>query len=229
MNLNVCSKSITFRINQDKINIPVIYEDQWLLVANKPTDMLAVPSPARKKNTPSLTEILNEDLKKKNLPYRLHPCHRLDRETSGLIIYAKGKSVQKKMMQLFRQKEIKKNYIAFIHGCPAREAGRIDFAIENERAYTEYKVIGKRQKYSIVEVVPHTGKTNQIRIHFLSIGHPLVGEKKFAFRRDFELRANRLCLHAKALKFTHPITAEPVAIDTELPLGMKNFLNKHPQ
>ena len=71
------------------MNIPVVYEDDWLLIVDKPAGMLTIPSPRKEART--LTAVLNEDLKTKGLPYRLHPCHRLDKETSGLIIYAKGK------------------------------------------------------------------------------------------------------------------------------------------
>ena len=91
------------------MNIPVVYEDDWLLIADKPAGLLTIPSPGKVRRT--LTGILNEDLKKKGLLYRLHPCHRLDRETSGLIIYAKGKSVQKKMMDEFRNGKVKKTLI----------------------------------------------------------------------------------------------------------------------
>ena len=88
------------------MNISIIYEDDWLLVADKPSGLLVIPTP--KKESRTLTNILNEDLQNRGIPYRLHPCHRLDRETSGLIIYAKGKSVQQKMMHEFKEKKVKK-------------------------------------------------------------------------------------------------------------------------
>jgi 23S rRNA-/tRNA-specific pseudouridylate synthase len=77
-----------------------------------------------------------------------------------------------------------------------------------------------------VEAMPLTGRTNQIRIHFKLIGHPILGETKYAFRRDFKLKAKRLCLHAKTLEFIHPLTNKLVAPDAELPLDMKQFLDK---
>ena len=83
--------------------ISVIFEDQWFLIADKPSGLLVIPTP--KNETHTLTNLLNDKLKKDNIPYRLHPCHRLDRDTSGLVIYAKGKSVQKKMMDEFRAKK----------------------------------------------------------------------------------------------------------------------------
>lgn len=228
MSFKLSKKFITLSLNRKRITIPIIYEDQWLVVVNKPTKILTISALRRNKEIPTLTEVLNEDFKKKSLPHRLHPCHRLDRDTSGLIVYAKGKSVQKKLMRLFKQRKIRKIYFAFVYGNLSEEKGEIRFPIENESAYTEYKVIEKRKDFTIVEIIPYTGRTNQIRIHFKSIGHPVVGEKKFVFRRDFRLKANRLCLHAKTLEFIHPVTNEAITLDSGLPLGMQNFLKKHP-
>ena len=107
------------------MEIPVVFEDDWLCVVDKPSGFLVIPTPKNEKNT--LTNLLNEELIRKNAAYRLHPCHRLDRETSGLIIYAKGKSVQKKMMDEFRNRAVKKTYIAYLGGVLKRDAGSIDF------------------------------------------------------------------------------------------------------
>jgi len=208
------------------VNIPIIYEDNWLLAVNKPSGLLTIPTPKNEQRT--LTSILNEDLKQRGLLYRLHPCHRLDRETSGLILYAKGKSIQKKMMDDFKHKKIKKTYIAFVQGTLFKNQGEIKENIEGLSAVTKYKVIQRRQDFTLVEVMPLTGRTNQIRIHFKEIGHPVVGETKYAFRRDFKLRAKRLCLHAKRLEFTHPITKKYIRIEADLPLDLKEFLNKYP-
>lgn len=207
------------------MNIPVVYEDDWLLVLNKPPGLLTIPTP--KKESRTLTSILNEDLKEKGLSYRLYPCHRLDREASGLIIYAKGKSMQQKMRELFAQKKIKKTYLAFIRGLPSNSQGEIRNSIEGKSAITKYRVMEKRNGFSIVEIMPLTGRTNQIRIHFKSIGHPIVGETKYAFRRDFKLKAKRLCLHAQTLEFIHSITKKVISLTAELPTDLRDFLNKH--
>jgi len=207
------------------MNIPIVYEDNWLLVVNKPPGLLTIPTP--KKELCTLTSILNEDLKKRKLSYHLYPCHRLDRETSGLIVYAKGKSMQKKMMQEFWHKDIRKIYIAFIQGRLAKDQGNIRYPIEQKSAVTKYKIIEKRKDFSVVQIMPLTGRTNQIRIHFKRIGHPLVGETRFAFRRDFKLKARRLCLHAKKLEFVHPLTKKAISLEAPLPPDMEDFLSKH--
>jgi RluA family pseudouridine synthase len=207
------------------MNIPVLYEDEWLVVLDKPSGLLVIPTPKKEKRT--LTSILNEDLKVRDLPYRLHPCHRLDRETSGAIIYAKGKSVQQKMMNLFYNQKVKKRYIAFLQGNPVEAEGEIKYPIEGRQAVTYYRVIEQRKEFAVVEAEPLTGRTNQIRIHFKHIGHPVLGERKYAFRRDFKIKAKRLCLHAKSLNFTHPLTGKPVYLDVALAADMERFLEEH--
>jgi 23S rRNA pseudouridine1911/1915/1917 synthase len=206
------------------MNIPVIYEDEWLLVLDKPQGLLTIPSPKNESRT--LTSILNQDLITRNISYRLHPCHRLDRQTSGLIIYAKGKSVQKKMMELFHLKKIKKTYLAFVQGQLAKMTGEINIPIERKPAQTRYRVIQKKNNFSILEIEPVTGRTNQIRIHFSQIGHPIVGEDKFSFRRDFKLRSKYLCLQAKKLEFNHPVTGKLVQLSLDLPESMGKLLEK---
>lgn len=207
------------------MNIPVVYEDDALIIVDKPSGLLVIPTPKNEKRT--LTSILNDDLIARNITYRLHPCHRLDRETSGLIIYAKGKSIQQKLMQEFAARRVKKTYIAFVQGALDKEQGEIKVPVEGESALTRYKVIQKRKDFTVVEVSPATGRTNQIRIHFKHLGHPIVGESKFAFRKDFALRFKRLCLHAKSLEFTHPVTGKTISLSSELPKDLKEFLSSH--
>lgn len=202
-----------------------IYEDNWLLILDKPARLLSIPAPKKEKD---LTTILNEGLKKKAINYRLHPCHRLDYSTSGLIIYAKGKSIQKKMMKLFKEGKVKKTYIAFVHGRLTLPNAEINFSLEGKHAITRYSLIEQRKQFAIVEIFPLTGRRNQIRLHFKMIGHPIVGEDKFCFRKDFKLRFKRLCLHAKSLEFLHPITNKKIYVESELPSDLKRFLEKNP-
>jgi len=197
------------------VNIPIIYEDQWLLVADKPSGLLTVPTPKNEKRT--LTSILN-----------LYPCHRLDRETSGLIIYAKDKNTQQRMMDEFRGRKVRKTYLAFVRGVPQKGQGEIKNRIEGLSAETRYKIIEKRKDFAILEVNPLTGRTNQIRIHLKQIGHPILGESKFAFRRDFAIKAKRLMLQAKELSFPHPVTGAQVQVRLELAADMAGFLAKYP-
>ncbi|MBU0503630.1 MAG: RNA pseudouridine synthase [Candidatus Omnitrophota bacterium] len=206
-------------------NIPVVYEDDWLLIVDKPSGLLTIPTPKAEVRT--LTSILNEEMDKRGGGFKLHPCHRLDRETSGLIIYAKGKSTQQKMMGLFHQQKVRKSYVAFVQGNPFRDEGEIKNRIGGENALTGYKVCQRKKDFSVVEVSPLTGRTNQIRIHFKQIGHPVVGDDKFAFRKDFALRSKHLCLQSKAISFPHPVSAKIISLDIPLSGYLCDFLRKH--
>ena len=203
-------------------NIPIVFEDDWLVVADKPSGLLTIPTPKNESRT--LTSILNNDLIEKNITYRLHPCHRLDRDTSGLVIYAKGKSIQQKMMDEFKARVVKKTYIAFVRGYPEKREGEMKDPIEGQSALTRYKVIGKKEGFSVVEVSPVTGRTNQVRIHFKQLGNPIMGETRFAFRKDFTIKVKRLCLHAHTLQFKHPVTGKIISLEAVLPQAMEALL-----
>lgn len=206
----------------------IVYEDEWIIVVEKPSGMLVIPTPRKETNT--LTSQLNHELDKRGIEANAHPCHRLDRETSGLIIYAKGKSMQGLMMNEFKNRSIKKVYIAFVHGAVRKSFDTLKSFIynrnkkRNELAITRYKVIEKRRDFSILEVEPVTGRTNQIRIQFKDIGHPLVGESVYAFRRDFKLKFKRVALHAKSLEFIHPVTRNTLVLTSPLPKDMMEIL-----
>jgi 23S rRNA pseudouridine1911/1915/1917 synthase len=208
-----------------KVNIPIVFEDDWLLVVDKPAGLLSVPASDKPGRT--LTGVLNQDVCDRGLNYRLYPCHRLDRETSGLLIYAKGKSVEEKMADAFRNRLVNKRYTAFVHGRLVYLQGQIARPIEGKSALTKYRVLQLKSNYSVVEVSPVTGRTNQIRIHFKYLHHPLVGEDRFAFRKDFVLRSKRVCLHAGYLEFKHPVTAKTITLQASLPADMQKFLDEH--
>lgn len=206
----------------------IVYEDDQLMVVDKPSGMLVIPTP--KKETSTLTDLLNHELDRRGIEVNAYPCHRLDRETSGLIIYAKGKAVQQRIMDEFRARSVKKTYIAFANGVVKKPFDTITSSIYNrnksasESAVTKYKVVARRRAFTIIEVEPVTGRTNQIRIHLKSIGHPLVGETVYAFRKDFKLRFKRVALHAKRIEFIHPVSGRSLSFESPLPVDMENFI-----
>lgn len=208
----------------------VIYEDDWLIAVNKPSGMLVIPTPKRETNT--LTDLLNKELDARGVEANAYPCHRIDRETSGVILYAKGKKAQKLMMDEFRTRNVKKTYIAFVQGALKKNSDTIKSAIFNrnknrrEPAVTGYNVIARKQGFSVAEVEPVTGRTNQIRIHFAGIGHPLLGESVYAFRRDFNLRFKRVALHAKSVELTHPFTKKRLKIEAPLPEDLERLWSR---
>ncbi|MBN1405518.1 MAG: RluA family pseudouridine synthase, partial [Candidatus Omnitrophica bacterium] len=206
----------------------IIFEDDWVMVVDKPANILVIPTPKNEKNT--LTNLLNRELDSRGIEVNAYPCHRIDRETSGIILYAKGKNIQKIMMDEFKKRNIKKSYLAVAHGIIKNDSGVIKGSIFNrnknreEFAVTKYKVLERRGAFTVLEVEPVTGRTNQIRIHFKKIGHPLVGESVYAFRKDFDLKFKRVALHAKSLEFTHPVTKNRVSFTCPPAQDMEKFI-----
>ncbi len=217
-------------------SIPALFEDDYFMVFNKPAGLLVIPT--FRNETGTLQAIVNYQ-NRNNSGKSLYPCHRLDRETSGVILFAKGKKCQKQMMQTFRHRLVEKRYIAFVRGHLNRKIGEFKSYISDsdpfrheyrkpaKLAITRYKVLEERRLYSIVEVHPLTGRTNQIRIHFREAHHPLVGESKYAFRRDFPLRFKRAALHASELKWRHPVSQRRMNVTCPLPEDMINFMENN--
>lgn len=208
----------------------IVFEDDWLIAVDKPPGLLVIETPRREKNT--LTRLLNDYLDSRGVSANAYPCHRIDRDTSGLVLYAKGKSAQALMMGEFKGRRVKKLYTAFIHGLPKNTKGAIRSHLYNrnkrrdELAVTNYSVLERRRDFSIVEAEPVTGRTNQIRRQFRDIGHPLLGERVYAFRKDYKLRFRRTALHAKYLEFAHPVTKERISLRADLPGDMRDFCEK---
>lgn len=211
----------------------IIFEDEYLLVVNKIAKLLIQPTPRKEKYT--LTSLLEDHLK-----CRVYPCHRLDRETSGLIIYAKSVQLQDAVAEQFRRRTVKKKYIAFVKGILKVNRGIFEgrildqegrrFGEEPKQAKTLYRVLQKREGFSIVELEPLTGRTNQLRIQLAQAGHPILGEDKYAFRRDFDVRFKRLALHSFSLSFFHPVSRQKLHFNIDLPEDMRIFLqSREPQ
>ena len=216
--------------------IPVLYEDESYIVFDKQAGVLVIPAPGEQKQT--LVDIVNRQYAPAG-GWKLHPCHRLDRETSGAIIFAKGKGQQQAMMELFRRKAVAKKYIAFVHGRLPQRQGELRSAIRDfdqmkfrrgaaaKPSVTRYKVLEERKSFSIVEAIPVTGRTNQIRIQFAEIGHPLVGERKYAYGRDYKLRFRRVALHAQALGWEHPVSHKRINVTAKLHQDMEEFIARN--
>jgi len=226
--------------------IQMLYEDDQCAVFDKPPGLLVTP--AEDRSTTTLTDIVNQQYSSQSTTqsssspdqsFRFHPCHRLDKDTTGVILYAKGKRHQQMFMDVFNEKKVKKFYTAFVHGRLTRDQGEIKSNIRDhyqekfakhssaKLAITRYKVVEKRREFSVIDVMPITGRTNQIRIHFAEMKHPLVGEDKYAFRKDFPLRFKRTALHARELEWYHPILKKTVRAVADLPEDMTRFLSNH--
>ncbi len=219
----------------EKKTIHILYEDQWLIAFDKPAGLLVIPTPKKEKNT--LDQIVNR-LYVSPTEMRFFPCHRLDRDTSGVILFAKGKSNQQLMMEEFHRQRVEKTYVAFVQGRMKKSYGELRSFVKDVDAQkfrrqqkpklsiTRFQVLDIHKNFSVVELYPLTGRTNQIRIQMAQIGHPLLGERKYAFGRDYDLKFRRTALHALTIQFFHPITQKKIKIHSPWPVDMEQFLQK---
>ncbi|MDP8265572.1 MAG: RluA family pseudouridine synthase [Candidatus Aceula meridiana] len=217
-----------------KKSVEILFEDSWYLIVNKPAGLVVIPTPHKEERT--LTTLVNQQHAYPEKG-RLHPCHRLDRDTSGVIVFAYGKKNQKLLMDVFQGRLVKKKYIAFVHGKMKKNSGRLEGAIvsydsmkyhkrpKSKWALSTYTVQRLMKNFSVVEVDLMTGRTNQIRIQFSQIGHPLLGERKYAFAKDYNLKFRRTALHAHQISFRHPVTKKSIEIQAPLSDDMEKLLS----
>ena len=211
-------------------NLNVVFEDSNILIIDKPSGIDVTQQ--LNNQGKNLVDLANETLLKELTEPHIYPCHRLDRETSGLVIFAKGKDNQKIMMEQFQKREVKKTYLALVHGKVKQKQGEIkgQYKSKYDRVpqfmHSRYQVLEYFPSFTYVEVKPLTGRTHQIRVQFKSNGHPLVGESLYTFRKDYKLRFRRVALHASQISFNHPKTGKRLNFNSPLPEDMENFLEE---
>ena len=216
----------------------IVYEDDWLIVVEKKVGLLTVPTYPGSTETTAFS-ILKNYVKHQDPHNGIYVVHRLDRETSGLLVFAKTPELQEYMRTYWRQLVTKRTYVAVVEGVLEKKEGKITtWLTEDKRnavvysspvddggqlAVTNYKVVREVESpvaYSLLELNLETGRTNQIRVHAQSIGHPVVGDRKYGHGNEAS-PVDRLCLHARILEFTHPATEQTVHFETPVP---KEFL-----
>jgi len=238
-NLELKSNDIvTVNSGRGNIELPhpklrVIFEDAHLIVVEKKEGLLTVSTGISDETT--AFSILKEYIKKSSPQNRIYIVHRLDRETSGVIMFAKSKEVQLILQENWHRIITRRVYVALVEGKVEKEQDTIvTWLTENEKslkihssstdnggqqAITHYKRIKSNENYSLLEIELETGRKNQIRVHMQEIDHPVVGDKKYGAGMS---TIGRLGLHARLLAFYHPITTEIVSFETPVP---RNFLN----
>lgn len=215
----------------------VVYEDESLIVVEKKQGLLTVPTYPGSAETTAFS-ILKDYVHRQNQRAGIYTVHRLDRETSGLLVFAKSPELQQYMRTYWRQLVTKRTYVALAEGHFEQQEGKITtWLTEDKRnavvyssptddggqiAVTNYHVVRESpaqengKTYSQVELNLETGRTNQIRVHLASIGHPVVGDRKYGHGND-DSPIDRLCLHARVLEFIHPATEKVVHFETPVP------------
>jgi 23S rRNA pseudouridine1911/1915/1917 synthase len=224
--------------------IKVIFEDEELLVLDKPTGWI-VNSSGTTTTQPVIQNYLKTNYSyplAQNDEFRSGVVHRLDKETSGVLLIAKTKEAFETLQVEFKNREVQKTYLALVHGVVKQSEGEIDAPVGRlpwrrdrfgvmpggRSAYTAYKLKKVvKDQYSLLELFPKTGRTHQIRIHLKHIGHPVVADEFYAGRktaRNDRTWCPRLFLHAHKISFRHPQTHVEVSYTSDLPDDLKNAI-----
>ena len=205
--------------------LDLVYCDESLLVANKPPGLLSVPGRGTDKADSLASRIQNE------FPDALS-VHRVDMSTSGLLVFARGADMHRRLSHLFRERGVKKCYIAMVAGCIESSAGEVELPLGSDwpnrprqkvdiaggkNSLTRYRLLAQDtvMNTSRVSLEPVTGRTHQLRVHMAAIRHPIIGDKLYA--GEAGASAERLLLHAEMLCFIHPVSAEPLCLVSKAP------------
>jgi len=248
------------RFEPEDIPLDIVFEDEFLAVINKPAGMVVHPGAGVRSGT--LANAIAHHFKF-NIPdsklsesgtwdpgsgIRVGIVHRLDKDTSGLILVAKDEQTHEALAEQFRDRTVQKKYVALVHGNIAENSGKIERPIARDRwhrtkmtvaangrhALSLWKVRERFEKFTLLEVDIKTGRTHQIRVHLASINHPVVGDATYNEGRDNTIanaevrkaieKLNRFFLHSQRLTFTHPKTGERLTFTSELPTELAQLL-----
>lgn len=206
--------------------LDILYEDDSLLVVNKPSGLLSVPGRGEHKQDCLMSRVQEKYPEAMNV-------HRLDMDTSGVMVLARNSQIQRQLSLLFQERELRKRYITVVDGRVATASGMIDLPLicdwpnrprqivdhkQGKPSKTLYKVLWRNieENTTRLELEPVTGRSHQLRVHMQSLGHPILGDKLYA-DDEAQAKSARLLLHALSLIFDHPVTAEPMRFICEPP------------
>ena len=228
-------------LKPQEIPIDIIYEDKDILIINKAKGMVVHPGNGNPDGT-----LVNAVMAKckdslSGIGGKIRPgvVHRIDKDTSGLLIVAKNDNAHVKMSEQIKNHEVKKTYIALVRGVFKENEATIDMPIgrstsdrkkmavnkNGKNAITHIKVLKRFDKYTLLQVNIETGRTHQIRVHLSHIGYPIVGDYTYSNgKNEFDVIGQ--CLHAQKLEFKHPITQKDMCLEAELPQYFKDILDK---
>ena len=223
------------------IPIEIVYEDSDIIVVNKPKVMVVHPANGNPDGTlvNAIMAICKDSLSGIGGEIRPGIVHRIDKDTSGLLIVAKNDNAHVKMSEQIKNHEVKKTYIALVRGVFKENEATIDMPIgrstsdrkkmavnkNGKNAITHIKVLKRFDKYTLLQVNIETGRTHQIRVHLSHIGYPIVGDYTYSNgKNEFDVVGQ--CLHAQKLEFKHPITQKDMCLEAELPQYFKDILDK---
>lgn len=223
----------------EEIPLDIVYEDNDLLVINKQPGLVVHPAPGNKEHT-LVNALLGRSTELSSInKNRPGIVHRLDKETSGLLVIAKNNPSHLKLVKQFAQHSIKRTYIAIVSGrvefdedvieAPIgrhpikRKNMAVSFTQNTKYAKTAYKTLKRCDNFSFLELKPFTGRTHQLRVHLAYLGHPILGDAKYGKKDNF----SRLALHAQEIGFIHPVTGKFMHFTSAIPLEFTEFVKKN--
>lgn len=229
-------------VEAQKIDLDIVYEDNDIIVVNKPKGMVVHPAAGNYSGTlvNALMEYCGDRLSDINGIIRPGIVHRIDKDTSGVLVVAKNNIAHEKLSDKLKVHDIKRIYIALVEGTIREDNGKIDAPIgrhpvdrkkmavntkAGRRAVTYFKVLERFKEATYVELTLETGRTHQIRVHMAFIGHPVIGDEVYG-RKKQKYEIHGQALHAKVLGFNHPTTGEYVEFQTGVPEYMKKILGE---
>jgi len=214
--------------------LEIIYEDKDIMVINKAPGMVVHPACGHRDGT-----VLNALYAHAGGKFNPFLVHRLDKDTSGILVIAKNEKAKKSLVKQFEKRAVKKVYITAVKGCVNENRGRIEAPLgrspsdrkkivvgplAKKNSVTEFKVVLRSGEYSVLEVYPLTGRTHQIRSHMVYIGHPVLGDVFYGGLQQLkETQYSRQMLHARRITFTHPSAAKQVEFEAPIPEDMKGL------
>lgn len=219
--------------NKKTLPFEIVFEDDNIIVVNKPSGLLTISTSKEKERT--LFHIVREYLVSKDKNSRVFIVHRLDKDTSGIVILAKNEKIKKQLQDNWNEYVSLREYVAIVHGHLKKKNDRIVQMLSETKtnlvyvskkddakeAITNYKVIKENEDYSLVNINIETGRKNQIRVAFSSLGNPILGDKKYSNIKDNQ---NRLYLHANRLKIYYPIIKKDILFEVANPSEFKKIM-----
>lgn len=218
--------------NSRSLPFSIIFEDDHLIVVNKPSGLLTIATDKEKERT--LYHIVRDYVVSKNPHGRIFIVHRLDRDTSGIVLFAKDEKTKNQLQENWNEYVLLREYTAIVTGHPKEESGQIVQYLketktnlvyvspreDGKKAITNYSVLKTSDKYSMLKVTIETGRKNQIRVAFASKKMPILGDKKYGEKS----KVNRLYLHANRLKLYYPVIKKEILFETSIPTEFKKMM-----
>ncbi len=216
-------------LQRESLDVPIVWEDEHLLVVDKPAGLVVHPAGSTRTGT-LVQGLIEHGAEGGDDDDRPGIVHRLDRDTSGLLVVAKAPEAYDLLQEMIRKREVERTYAALVRGTPASTSGRIDAPVGRDRrdrtrhsldtptpreAVTWFTVKEALRDHALLDVTLETGRTHQIRVHLEAIGLPVSGDPVYGVAGDLDLE--RQFLHARRLAFTHPFTAEQIDLESDLP------------